>query len=182
MKRTFLSLLPFTIAITLGLTSCSDSDTPEEPNPDGPYGGIAVDYNINDYKITLGQDVYEPITAENWRSQGSMFLYVGSNGADASIQDTNGRTGYRLVNLPWAKGTVESNLPKSFTLSLAIFKGTPKVPIVVEFDHYLADGECFLQLVSPGANEAVEAYRDSCIDEVLGKIREIAPEIAIMEK
>ena len=80
------------------------------------------------------------------------------------------------------KQTVESNLPKSFTLSLAIFKGTPKVPIVVEFDHYLADGECFLQLVSPGANEAVEAYRDSCIDEVLGKIREIAPEIAIMEK
>lgn len=114
MKRTFLSLLPFTIAITLGLTSCSDSDTPEEPNPDGPYGGIAVDYNINDYKITLGQDVYEPITAENWRSQGSMFLYVGSNGADASIQDTNGRTGYRLVNLPWAKGTVESNLPIGF--------------------------------------------------------------------
>lgn len=80
------------------------------------------------------------------------------------------------------KQTVESNLPKSFTLSLAIFKGTPKVPIVVEFDHYLADGECFLQLVSPGSNEAVEAYRDSCIDEVLGKIREIAPEIAIMEK
>lgn len=114
MKRTFLSLLPFTIAITLGLTSCSDSDTPEEPNPDGPYGGMIVDYNINDYKITDGSNVYEPITSENWRHQGSMFLYVGSNGADASIKDTENRTGYRLVNLPWAEGTVESNLPIGF--------------------------------------------------------------------
>lgn len=76
---------------------------------------------------------------------------------------------------------VDSNLPKDFTLNLAIFKGTPKVPIVVEFDHYLADGDCLLQLVSPGANEAVEGYRDTCIDDVLDRIRAIAPDIAIME-
>lgn len=79
------------------------------------------------------------------------------------------------------KQTVQSNLPKDFTLNLAIFKGTPKVPILVEFDHYLADGDCYLQLVSPGANEAVESFRDSCIDDVLNRIREIAPDIAIME-
>ena len=76
---------------------------------------------------------------------------------------------------------VESNLPKDFTVNLAIFKGTPKVPIVVEFDHYLADGDCYLQLVSPGANEAVEDFRDKCIDDVLNQIRTIAPDIAIME-
>jgi hypothetical protein len=76
---------------------------------------------------------------------------------------------------------VESNLPKSFTVNLAIFKGTPKVAITVEFDHYLADGDCYLQLVSPGANEAVEEFRDNCIDDVLNRIREIAPDIAIME-
>lgn len=79
------------------------------------------------------------------------------------------------------KMSVESNLPKSFTLNLAIFKGTPKVAINVEFDHYLADGECYLQLVSPGANEAVEEFRDNCIDEVLDSIKAIAPDIAIME-
>lgn len=76
---------------------------------------------------------------------------------------------------------VESNLPKSFDLNLAIFKGTPKVTITVEFDHYLTDGDCLLLLVSPGANEAVEDFRDKCIDDVLDQIRKIAPEISIME-
>lgn len=76
---------------------------------------------------------------------------------------------------------VESNLPKSFTVKLAIFKGNAKEAIEVEFDHYLKDGEVFLQLVSPGANELTESYRDQCIDDVLDKIREIAPEIAILE-
>lgn len=76
---------------------------------------------------------------------------------------------------------VESNLPKSFTLNISIFKGTPKTAIEVEFDHYLVDGECVLQLVSPGANDMVEEFRDKCIDDVLGKIINIAPDIAIME-
>lgn len=79
------------------------------------------------------------------------------------------------------KCQVESNLPKSFSVCLSVFKGTPKERIEVEFDHYLSDGEVYLQLVSPGANEVVEAYRDSCIDQVLEKIREIAPDIAILE-
>lgn len=77
---------------------------------------------------------------------------------------------------------VQSELPKSFQVNIPIFRGQPKSVIEVEFDHYVVDGECVLQLVSPGANDEVEAYRDKCIDEVLGKIREIAPEIAIMEK
>lgn len=76
---------------------------------------------------------------------------------------------------------VESNLPKSFTVNIPIFKGTAKVAIEVEFDHYLSDGDVILQLVSPGANELAEDYRDKCLDEVLNKIRGIAPEIAILE-
>lgn len=76
---------------------------------------------------------------------------------------------------------VESNLPKSFMVNMAIFKGTAKEHIEVEFDHYLKDGEVYLQLVSPGANELAESYRDQCIDDVLNKIRQIAPDIAILE-
>lgn len=76
---------------------------------------------------------------------------------------------------------VESNLPASFTVDLAIFKGTPKETIEVEFDHYVKDGDVYLQLVSPGANEITEGYRDGCMDRVLNKIREIAPDIAILE-
>lgn len=76
---------------------------------------------------------------------------------------------------------VESNLPKSFSVKIAVFKGTPKEVIDVEFDHHMIDGNVYLQLISPGANEAVESYRDTCIDQVLDKIRDIAPEIAILE-
>lgn len=79
------------------------------------------------------------------------------------------------------RSQVESNLPKSFTVNIAIFKGTAKTPIEVEFDHYLRDGDVALQLVSPGANELMEDYRDKCLDDVLNKIRAIAPEIAILE-
>lgn len=76
---------------------------------------------------------------------------------------------------------VESNLPKSFTLRMPIFKGTAKQNIEVEFDHYIMDGSVMLQLVSPGANELTEEYRDCCMDEVLEKISTLAPDIAIME-
>ena len=79
------------------------------------------------------------------------------------------------------RSQVESNLPKSFVVNVAIFKGIAKTPIEVEFDHYLKDGDVFLQLVSPGANELTEDYRDKCIDDVLDGIRKIAPDIAIME-
>lgn len=79
------------------------------------------------------------------------------------------------------RSQVESNLPKSFTINIAIFKGTAKTPIEVEFDHYLRDGDVALQLVSPGANELMEEYRDQCLDEVISKIRKLAPDIAILE-
>lgn len=76
---------------------------------------------------------------------------------------------------------MESNLPASFTVNIPIFKGTPKTSITVEFDHYLRDNEPFLQLVSPGANEVAEDYKDKVIDENLKAIREIAPDIVIVE-
>lgn len=79
------------------------------------------------------------------------------------------------------KCQVESNLPKSFSVCLSIFKGAANERIEVEFDHYLSDGNVYLQLVSPGANEMVESFRDTCIDSVLDKIKTIAPDIAILE-
>lgn len=76
---------------------------------------------------------------------------------------------------------VESNLPKTFAVCLPIFKGKEKTTIDVEFDHYLTDGEVFLQLVSPGAKEMADEWRDRVIDEEIAKIRELAPDIAILE-
>lgn len=56
-----------------------------------------------------------------------------------------------------------------------------KTTFDVEFDHYLTDGEVFLQLVSPGAKELTDQYCDKTIDAVLDKIRGVAPDIAIIE-
>lgn len=77
--------------------------------------------------------------------------------------------------------TVESDL-KKFTVVMGVIKGMPKLTIEVEFDHYIVDRMCVLQLVSPDCKDKVEEYTDRCIDEQLEKIKEIAPEIAILEK
>lgn len=77
--------------------------------------------------------------------------------------------------------TVESNLPKSFTVCIPIYRGQPKVTIDIEFDHYLSDGEVYLQLVSPGAKEIMDDWRDNAIDTTLSEIRKVAPDIAILE-
>ncbi len=76
---------------------------------------------------------------------------------------------------------MESNLPQSFTINIPIFKGTEKTSITVEFDHYLRDNEPMLQLVSPGANEVKECYKDIVINENIEAIRKIAPDIVIIE-
>ncbi len=79
------------------------------------------------------------------------------------------------------RSQVESNLPKSFTINVSIFKGTEKQAIEVEFDHHVVDDEVYLQLVSPGANEITQEYRDRVIDEVIENIAKTAPDIAILE-
>ena len=64
-------------------------------------GATADNYNINDQDFT-------PTT---WRDQEAIYIYDGK-GTD--ITDAKGRTGYALVNMPWYKGDVLTNLPEGF--------------------------------------------------------------------
>ena len=65
-------------------------------------GGAAADnYNIND----------EDFTPTTWREQEAIYIYDGT-GKD--VTDAKGRTGYTLVNMPWYKGDVLTNLPEGF--------------------------------------------------------------------
>ena len=65
-------------------------------------GGASADnYNIND----------EDFTPTTWREQEAIYIYDGK-GQDAT--DAKGRTGYTLVNMPWYKGDVLTNLPEGF--------------------------------------------------------------------
>ena len=97
---------------------------------------------------------------------------------NATIQKQQDPSGSRAIVY---QQQVESNLPKSFTLEVPIFKGTAKQAIEVEFDHYVTDGDVMLQLVSPGAEEFTEFYRDTEIEKVLTEIKQVAPGIAILE-
>lgn len=74
---------------------------------------------------------------------------------------------------------VESNLPERFWIEIPMFKGTPKSRIEVEI--YIDASSLTCSMVSPHANDLVAEIRDYSIDEVLNQIKDLTPDIAILE-
>lgn len=79
-------------------------------------------------------------------------------------------------------GVVFSNLPEAFAVQIPIFKGMPAETIEVEFHASVNGREVILQLISPGACQLLEDMRDRIIDEQIDRIKELSPEIAIIEQ
>lgn len=76
---------------------------------------------------------------------------------------------------------VDSNLPKSFKLNIPLFKGFANEEIEVDIYADVDGRDISLSLVSAGANEAIEEYKNKVINEQLDAIRKIAPDIVIIE-
>lgn len=76
---------------------------------------------------------------------------------------------------------VDSNLPKSFKLNIPLFKGFACEEIEVEIYADVDGRDVSLSLVSAGANETIEEYKNRVIDEQIEAIKNIAPDIAIIE-
>lgn len=76
---------------------------------------------------------------------------------------------------------VDSNLPKSFKLNIPLFKGFACEEIEVEVYADVDGRDVSLSLVSAGANEAIEEYRNRVIDEQIAAIKNVAPDIVIIE-
>ena len=76
---------------------------------------------------------------------------------------------------------VDSNLPKSFKLNIPLFKGFACEEIEVEIYADVDGRDVSLSLVSAGANEAIEEYKNKVIDEQLNAIRQKTPDIVIIE-
>lgn len=76
---------------------------------------------------------------------------------------------------------VDSNLPKSFKISIPLFKGFDCETIEVEIYADVDGRNVSLTLVSAGANEAIESYKNKVIDEQLSNITQIARDIVIIE-
>ena len=72
---------------------------------------------------------------------------------------------------------VDSNLPKSFKLNIPLFKGFTCEEIEVEIYADVDGREVSLSLVSAGANEAIEEYKNKVIDEQIEAIKGVAPDI-----
>jgi len=90
-------------------------------------------------------------------------------------QQKDNRANYNLQK----RQVVESNLPDAFTLVLPIFKGQPKVEIEVEVDIDANSLECVL--ISPQLAEIKQTSIETIIDEQLSKIKELCPELPVIE-
>ena len=105
----------FALCVSLSFISCATEDNPVVgPDPDShpDFGGDRTDYNINDFRIYYSGMSREPFTAENWRMSDGLFLYVGGEGYDLSIHDSNSNAGYIYVNLPWSESASVNNIPE----------------------------------------------------------------------
>lgn len=95
------------------------------------------------------------------------------------IERSSKETGDRTDNF---EQVVNSNLPKSFNLVIPIFKGMPAESIEVETFAQIDGRSVGFTLLSPGAQATLEEIRDKAVDTELDKIREICPDIAIIEQ
>ena len=96
-----------------------------------------------------------------------------------SIQKSVSENGSKIDNFAQV---VDSNLPKSFTLIIPLFKGRPAVQLDVETFSSVNGHEIGFILLSPAANQAMEDIRNSVIDDELEKIKILCPDIAIIEE
>ena len=76
---------------------------------------------------------------------------------------------------------VDSSLPKAFSITIPIFKGQPAQTINVEVIAHVHGREFELELISADAAAIIEECRDKIFDEQIDRIRELAPEIPIIE-
>lgn len=80
------------------------------------------------------------------------------------------------------KQAVDSNIPEKFKLKLPIFSGGNPEEIEVETYASVDGTDVAISLQSAGANDVVEETKANVINDVIFKIRTIAPEIAIIEQ
>ena len=77
---------------------------------------------------------------------------------------------------------VDSNIPESFKLCLPVLSGGSTMEIDVETYATIDGAHVSISLQSPGANDIVEDIRQNYISNMIEKLREVAPEIVIIEQ
>lgn len=144
-----------------------------------------VEFGINSDKI------WEPIKLSKFlkmhrafftdKSQNMMLVSTLKNfkaKVNQDIERSKEENGSKVDNY---SQVVDSNLPKSFKLNIPLFKGFACEEIEVEIYADVDGRDVSLSLVSAGANEAIEEYKNKVIDEQIQLIKSVAPDIVIIE-
>ena len=77
---------------------------------------------------------------------------------------------------------VDSNIPESFKLCLPVISGQAPMEIDVETYANIDGSSVSISLQSPGANDIIEEIRNGYIDGIVRDLRDVAPEIVIIEQ
>lgn len=77
---------------------------------------------------------------------------------------------------------VDSNIPEAFKLRLPIFSGGDPMEIDVETYASIDGSDVTVSLQSAGAYDAIEDVKLNAIGRVIEQIREVAPELVIIEQ
>lgn len=85
------------------------------------------------------------------------------------------------IDMSFKQNVLDSNLPESFKLRMPIFKGMPAQDFDVELYAHIDGAQTYVSLVSPAASELVEEHRNTCIDAVIDEIKELAPNLVVIE-
>ena len=88
---------------------------------------------------------------------------------------TDNKANYDLVK----RQVVETNLPESFVLHLAVFKGLAKKMIEVEVDISPQSLDCVL--ISPDLADFIEGIVEETINKELESIKELCPDLPVIE-
>jgi hypothetical protein len=102
---------------------------------------------------------------------------------DAKVNQTVQRETKENGNKAFSfRQAVDSNIPESFKLRLPVLSGGQPVEIDVETYANIDGAHVTVALQSPGANDIVEDIRQNYMTDMIGQLREVAPEIVIIEQ
>lgn len=97
---------------------------------------------------------------------------------DKEVEASNDNRGN--VKVLAAQKVINSSIPKSFIINVPIFKGQVKTEFEIEV--YVSPNNFQITLVSPDANDIKNNVRDSIIDGQINDIKDITPDIPIIEQ
>lgn len=82
----------------------------------------------------------------------------------------------------FVQDVAKSNIPESFKMHIPVFSGSEYSTIEVETFTSIDGTDVQILLMSAGANDIAEEVKANAISDIIEKIKEVAPEIAIIEQ